>query len=69
MTIMAVSEKVQQAIVDKLREGACRPTELLKSLIDDGFTESEVRQAVTLLLNEEKILLTGQQVLQNQVAA
>lgn len=69
MTIMAVSEEVQQAVVDKLRESACRPTELLKSLIDEGFTESEVRQAVTLLLNEEKILLTGQQVLQNQVAA
>jgi hypothetical protein len=67
--IMAVSEEVQQAIVNKLQEGPCRPTELLKSLIDQGFTESEVRETVSQLLNEEKILLTGQQVLQNQVAA
>jgi cell division protein FtsI/penicillin-binding protein 2 len=67
--IMAVSEEVQQAIVNKLGEGPCRPTELLKSLIDQGFTESEVRETVSQLLNEEKILLTGQQVLQNQVAA
>lgn len=66
---MAVSAQVQQAIVNKLQEGPCRPTELLKSLIDQGFTEADVREAVSQLLNEEKILLTGQQVLQNQVAA
>jgi hypothetical protein len=66
---MAASEQIQQAVVGRLQEGPCRPTELLKVLLDQGFTESDIRETVSQLLNEGKIELTGQQVLQNQVAA
>lgn len=66
---MASSEKIQQAIIRTLQEGPCRPTELLKSLIGQGFSEADIRLAMSQLLNEEKILLTDQQVLQNPVAA
>lgn len=69
MTIMASSEKIQQAIIHKLQEGPCPPTELLKSLIGQGLSEADIRLAVSQLLNEEKILLTDQQVLQNPIAA
>lgn len=66
---MAVSEELRRAIIERLQQGPCRPTDLLKAMLDQHFIESDIREAVSLLLNENKIELTGQQELQNHMAA
>lgn len=59
---------LQTAIIRKLEDGPCPPTDLLKSLLEQGFSETEIRATVSQLLNERVIELTGQQVLQKQAA-
>lgn len=67
---MGATQEIQHAIFTQLKN-PCRPTQLLEALLQQGFTEAEIRGAVAQLLNEEKIELTTQRILKiaDEVAA
>jgi hypothetical protein len=65
MASMAVATlPIQKAVADALREQRCRPIALLDRLAKEGYTDSEIRQALSEMLHEHRIELTPQRILQ-----
>lgn len=54
---------VREAVADALRQSESRPIELLYRLAEKGYTDSEIKQALSEMLHEHQIELTPQRIL------
>ena len=64
MACMAVAAmSVREAVADALRQNESRPIELLYRLAEKGYTDSDIKQALSEMLHEHQIELTSQRIL------
>jgi hypothetical protein len=59
----ATAISVKTAILDQLRAKECRPIDLLHSLGNKSYSDSDIKIALSELLSEGQIELTPQRVL------
>ena len=61
--MVAAAMSVREAVADELREKEFRPKELLYRLADKGYSDSDIKQALSEMLHEHRIELTPQRIL------
>jgi hypothetical protein len=59
VTMAAPATNVREAILRQVRENECQPMDLLLQLSRSGYTDSEIKRAVSELIQEGAIELTS----------
>jgi hypothetical protein len=61
--MVTAASQVRTAVLNVLRTQEYRPFDLLKTLGDQGYVDSDIKQALSELLREGLIQLTAQRIL------
>jgi hypothetical protein len=59
VTMATPVANVREAILRQVRESECQPMDLLSQLSRSGYTDSEIKRAVSELIQEGAIELTS----------
>lgn len=54
---------IREAVLDTLRQNECQPMQLLTQLGQLGYADSDIRQAVSVLIREGNVELTSTRML------